>query len=446
MEQTEVTQERPEHASMHKRTEEVQQIIDRLPATFFSRATMLLAFIVITLLIMSWVIRYPDVVIGQLVINSNYASLKLIANSNGRLKLNYKSLDTVKEGAYVAYLENAANVEDVKHIDSLLARFDINSTAGALKQMLISAPMKASLGELNTMYYSFINGVQQLVAFKEDSLYSMLKHSYESQLIEQQQMLGNTESKRRLGYEHLKVVESFLSRDSSLYASKVISKSDFERMQMDYLSAQSSSHQQNNEAIATRKEMLHIESQLQELALQRIEKDKQLKLNLLSYYNQLKAGIITWEEKYVFRAPMSGKVQYLQFWTDNQIIQVGTPIFSIVPQEQNIIGQVYLPVVGSGKVEAGQEVILKLENYPFMEYGTIKGKVSSVSLITNTVRAEEGNMENYLVLVELPNKLKTNYGTDLSFKFELKGTAEIITNDRRFIERLFDNLRYFTNK
>ena len=48
----------------------------------------------------------------------------------------------------------------------------------------------------------------------------------------------------------------------------------------------------------------------------------------------------------------------------------------------------------------------------------------------------------YLVNISLPDKLKTNYGSVLNFKFEIKGSGEIITNERRLVERLFDNLKY----
>jgi hypothetical protein len=78
-----------------------------------------------------------------------------------------------------------------------------------------------------------------------------------------------------------------------------------------------------------------------------------------------------------------------------------------------------------------------------MEYGSIKGKVKSISLTTNAVKtANQGDIENYLVLVELPNELTTNYGSKLEFKYEIKGTADIITNNRRLGQRLFDNLKY----
>lgn len=39
-------------------------------------------------------------------------------------------------------------------------------------------------------------------------------------------------------------------------------------------------------------------------------------------------------------------------------------------------------------------------------------------------------------------RLKVNYGSQLDAKFEIKGLAEIITKNKKLIERLFDNLKY----
>lgn len=90
----------------------------------------------------------------------------------------------------------------------------------------------------------------------------------------------------------------------------------------------------------------------------------------------------------------------------------------------------------------GQEVIIKLDNFPYNEYGSLKGIVSEISLMTNTQQTNQGDLEQYLIHVELPDGLKTNYSQLLPFKYELKGVAEIITRDRRLIERVFDNFRY----
>jgi len=43
----------------------------------------------------------------------------------------------------------------------------------------------------------------------------------------------------------------------------------------------------------------------------------------------------------------------------------------------------------------------------------------------------------YLLDVELPKKLVTTYNKDIEFKQEMQGSAEIITEDLRLIERIF---------
>jgi len=50
------------------------------------------------------------------------------------------------------------------------------------------------------------------------------------------------------------------------------------------------------------------------------------------------------------------------------------------------------------------------------------------------------------VVVELPEQLKTNYGTSLSFKHDIKGMAQILVKKRKLIERLFDNLKYLVRE
>ena len=169
-------------------------------------------------------------------------------------------------------------------------------------------------------------------------------------------------------------------------------------------------------------------------------------LELASAYIELADNLEQWEQKYVFKSPMDGKIQFLKFWTNNHFVQAGEAIFTIVPNNSAMIGQVNMPAAGAGKVKIGQEVILKLDNYPYVEYGSIKGKVRNISLTTNSVQTPQGIVENYLVHVDLPHQLKTNYGSQLDAKFEIKGLAEIITKDRRLIERLFDNLRVSTGK
>ncbi len=40
-----------------------------------------------------------------------------------------------------------------------------------------------------------------------------------------------------------------------------------------------------------------------------------------------------------------------------------------------------LPAEGAGKVEPGQKVNIRLDNYPYMEYGMLEGVISHISEI-----------------------------------------------------------------
>jgi len=88
-----------------------------------------------------------------------------------------------------------------------------------------------------------------------------------------------------------------------------------------------------------------------------------------------------------------------------------------------------------------------VENYPYQQYGTIKGRVESISLTTNQSRDKNNTFINsYLIVVSLPNSLKANFGVMLSFKSDLKGSADIVTDDRKLVSRLFDNLKSSYNR
>lgn len=189
-------------------------------------------------------------------------------------------------------------------------------------------------------------------------------------------------------------------------------------------------------------DILHTQNSINEIEINKKEEEKDLYLQLSSAYHELDVAIRAFDDMYIYRSPQAGHLQYLNFWNNNFFVQSGEPVFSIVPANNAIVAQILLPNMGAGKVEKGQEVIVKLDNYPYNEYGSLRGKVKSISLVTNIQETLNGEVNSYLVQATLPQDLITNYGRQLEFKYELKGTAEIITKKRRLIERIFDNIKY----
>ncbi|RBQ07840.1 HlyD family efflux transporter periplasmic adaptor subunit [Pedobacter miscanthi] len=430
----------------NQRTEEVQHIIERMPTRFGLWISMIVTFIFISLFVFGVIIRYPDVVNGQITINANNAPLKLVANVSGKLKLNpnIHSLDEVQEGEVLAYIENATNPGQVTYIDSLLKLYNPNSNE--IIQLRRKLPHNVSLGELNGKYYSFTNNLQEFINYKQDRLLDKQSNNFRTLLLEQQNGVSNAVARIEMARNSLDYFHKFYSRDSTLFLKKVISEAEWDKTQMGYLNSKDALHSAMNNLINAKQTVQQTESKLQELGIQTPEKEKELSIALLSTYNDLMDNIKSWQQKYVFKASFRGKVQFLKFYNENQFVQAGEQIFTIIPKDDKAYGQVMLPAEGSGKIKIGQEVIVKLENYPYMEYGSVKGVIKAISLTTNITKTERSDVETYQILVDFPSQLKTNYGASLDFRAEAKGSAEIITNDRRLIERLFDNIKYAIKK
>jgi multidrug resistance efflux pump len=132
-------------------------------------------------------------------------------------------------------------------------------------------------------------------------------------------------------------------------------------------------------------------------------------------------------------APFDGKLTYLGNIKPNQFISAGREIFTVVPESQEYIALMKIPKLGYGKVRKNQTVRIKLDNFPFFEFGLLEGKVKEVSLIPNE--------DMYLVKVKLTNGLQSSYNKKLTFTPEMSGTAEIITEELRLIDRIFNRIR-----
>jgi hypothetical protein len=72
--------------------------------------------------------------------------------------------------------------------------------------------------------------------------------------------------------------------------------------------------------------------------------------------------------------------------------------------------------------------LIRLERYPDAEFGMVAGVIQSISSLPEN--------DSYLVLVNLPQGVITTFGKKINIGEGLKGSAEIITEDSRLIEKI----------
>jgi hypothetical protein len=148
----------------------------------------------------------------------------------------------------------------------------------------------------------------------------------------------------------------------------------------------------------------------------------------------LQTSIKTWEQKYVIMSPVPGKVNLFNYWAVNTPVKQGDVLMIITPEKAgSVLGRINLPAYGSAKVKQGQNVNVKLSNYPSEEYGMIQGTVESVSLLPKD--------SMYALRISFPDGLKSSFNKQLEFKQQMTGTAEIITDKKRLLERMLNKVK-----
>ena len=177
-----------------------------------------------------------------------------------------------------------------------------------------------------------------------------------------------------------------------------------------------------------KQEIVTLEAEVRE---KQFEKERTIRESL----SNLSAAIATWENRYVFTAPVAGKVSFSKVWNENQPVTEGDLVMTVIPAEQGkIIGKIRLPMEGAGKVMEGQRVVIKLDHYPYLEFGMLSGYVKSI--------AAAPNESAYMVQVNLQDSLLTTYGKTITFRQEMQGDAEIITGDMTLMTRIVNPIRH----
>ena len=103
-----------------------------------------------------------------------------------------------------------------------------------------------------------------------------------------------------------------------------------------------------------------------------------------------------------------------------------------------VVGVMNVPSHGFGKVRLGQEVIVRLNAFPYMEYGILRGLITDISSIPE--KAADGSL-CYQVKVSFPDGLTSTYGTEIPPILQMDGLARIITDDMRLIEHFITPIK-----
>lgn len=411
------------------RSDEVQELLTKIPHWMIRWGNVLFLALILLLLFISWFVKYPDIITSEALITTQIPPQREYSKITGKLEaILVDDNQEVKKNQALAILENTASYMDVFKLKTVLDTIQVHNKTF---QFPIDKLPLLFLGDIEPSFAMLENNYILYKLNKELKPYSYEAIANESSISELESRLRSLNSQKQTNKIELGFTEKDLLRNKKLFDKGVISEQDYENKQLEF--AQAQRNHKNFEASISqiREGISNAKRASKGTDINQVKEEIILHKNVIQSFVLLKKAVKDWEYQYVLQSSINGKVAFLNYWNINQTVKQGDLVFTIIPSKNSsFIAKLKTPALNSGKIKIDQTVNIKLKNYPYTEFGLIKGKIKSVSLMPD----KEGF---YLINVSLPEKLITSYNKPIKFKQEMTGTAEIITEDLRLMERFY---------
>lgn len=421
-------------------SEEIQDIIERMPAYWCTWIACVTLVIISLLIAAGFLIKYPDTISGTIIIREGQHTVRIVSPSAGRLHLLQKNHNYVHEGDFIAYIENGASFSDMMLLDSIckcLGECDSSFTF----------PKNMALGELSSTYSSLVLAYQNYDIARHTHIFDNMRQGLISKIEADSHNANFLKEEAALHRQIVDYSKKHLFLDSIIMVSDGMSREQYEEQRQILLQKEIAEIEVHNSYSTYISDINKNKIEIDRIDLEEQEKRTTAHSTFLQACNDMRNAIRIWKEHYLIRASISGKIEYLGFWSQNTFVSSTQELFSILPSNRGYFGEMCISAVGAGKVSMGQTVNVKVHNFPYNEYGFVKGYVTDISNIAGTPQSEaEPQAGIYRVHISFPNAMHTNYDKDLNINYEASGIADIVVARKRLIERLFDNLKSKENK
>ncbi|HAH25530.1 MAG TPA: hypothetical protein DCL77_17530 [Prolixibacteraceae bacterium] len=423
-----------EKIDIELRSDEFQEIIQQWPRWMIRSGIVLVLGLLMLILGGSYFFRYPDVINASIVVLSENPPAYLAARTTARIdSLMAADQQLVSKDQVIAILESTASYNDAMKLKTLLLRMEpFMLTFDTLSA--VTPEVGLQLGDIQQDYSSFVRLYNDYFSFLRLNLHPKKIKSLKNQIAMNQIYYDRLMAQKLDMEADLRIGNNQFKRDSLLQVKAVLSDLDLEKSKGLLLQKKFNTNGARTKLAETQSSIIKLEQEVVDDEMAYADLKKKAQNSLIEEMNVLKSRLTQWEQTFIIKSPIAGKVSFTNIYTKNQQVKKDEIVFAVIPEKQSqIIGRISLPPKGAGKVAIGQRVNIRFENFPYMEYGFLNGTVKNISLMANN--------ENYVVEVTLPQDMKTNYNIPLKFSQEMKGSAEIITEDLRLIERFFNPIK-----
>lgn len=422
--------EHKQYKPIELRSEEAQEIMGEIPPWILRHGITTLLVIIVVLLIGSWFFKYPDTITADITVTSAEPPASIVARSTGKIdKIYVQNNEQVSKGMPLAVIQNPADSDDMLLLIQAMQRW---KASGYSYEAILSIFFEKSLalGSIQSVYASFIGSLSDYQNYKKFNYHPQKIAMQQKQLTVRREYHNSILRQEPVMRERFQTSKSIFERDSILLSKSVISGNEYDISKSAFLQEKQSYIAFKASLKQSELQLMQAEENLLDLRRQAREQENKYRLSLQNAIETLDAQIKAWERDYLLVSPINGVVTRMGIWSSNQNVNAGETVFTVVPSLQDKPkGKALLPGIGAGKVQTGQRVNVRINNFPDKEFGYLIGEVASISAVPTV----DGF---YVVEIDFPDGMRTNYGKTLPVTRQMAGSADIITEDLRLLERM----------
>lgn len=410
--------------------EQVQYLLGNPPTWMMRYGIGAMAVFFAIVLGLSYIIHFPNVIETKITLTTAYPPIRVLASETGRISdFLVTTNQQVEQGQLVAVMENTAKWQDVCRLESWLRDY-----AGQQDTL----PTEMKLGDLQPLWSVFSQH------WKENRYLNTNGHTVarvtalKGQIEQLERINTNLSRQKVIQKEEFELSTKEQERQRQLLVQGVISAVEAEKTQTTWLQQKRQIVSSEAAVLQNQMQIKQMQNQIAELNLSHSDNENTQVLTLAEDTQRLLSAIQAWKQRFMIFAPISGHISLDKIWSAAQNIMAQEEIMAVVPEVQAsafnmVLGKANIVGSGIGKVKPGDKVIVRLDAYSTQQYGVLEGTVSTIAALP---QAEAG----YAVDIALPTPLQTNNNKIIPFRQEMAGNARIITEDRRVIERIFDQI------
>ncbi|PTX06970.1 HlyD family efflux transporter periplasmic adaptor subunit, partial [Sphingobacterium faecium] len=290
----------------------------------------------------------------------------------------------------------------------------------------IVTPTELELGEVQNSYQNFYLAYLNYVAINKEGIYQKRKNFIQNEVKYINEQNHRIQQSFDLQKRELALAEEEYAKYQILAEKKVISQLELQQKEALLLAKRQSIPQTENTIIGNQSSRLSKDKEMSEINNQMFEEEKKFYQSLNTFISDAE----NWKKQYVISSPSRGTLIYGDFLQENQLIKIGEELFYVNANKEDYYGEILIPQSKSSKVKVGQEVLIKVQSYPYQEYGYLRGRIDYISDIP--IRDSVFFSKVILNRNEKDSVIKLKPG--------ILADADIITEDQSIIKRIWLNL------